>query len=113
MSAIAALDGFDLLDALCDAASQMRAQQPWLGEVVLPVRGLILSRDAGGWSLIDRESRALPAVLPEAAGWTLLAVSGGSPVDLSAGFDGSRLRPLAVLAGGEFRSLIAAGEDAL
>lgn len=110
MTAIAALDGFDSLDALCDAAANLRAQQPWLGEVVLPIRGLTLSRDGNAWSLIDRQSRALPAVLPEAAGWTLLAVSGGSPVDLSAGFDGHRLRPLSVLADGEFRSLVSTGE---
>ncbi|QOV87330.1 SWIM zinc finger family protein [Humisphaera borealis] len=111
MTAIPSLDGFDKLDSLCDAISLLRAQQPWLGEVVLPLRQVVPARTGNGWSLIDSDRRTLPAVLTDSAGWTLLAMSGGAPVDVAAGFDGSRLRPQAVMQGGEFRALVVQGES--
>lgn len=106
-SPISRLDGFDRLDAMCDALSQVRAQHPWIGEVVVPVRQLVPLKTAAGWMLIDGDQRGLPATLSDTSGWTLLAVSGGSPVDVAVGFDGRKLRPQAVVTGGEFRSLLA------
>ncbi len=98
-------DGLETLDSLCDFASHRFAAHPWLGEFAVPVRGLVPVTDGSDLSLIDRDRRSLPAVLPLASRWTLLAISGGHPVDLTVAFDGRRLRPLAVFHDGGLTSL--------
>jgi hypothetical protein len=103
--------GFDTLDALCDAASALFARQPWLGETAAPLGSVIPAKADAGWSLIDRDGRSLPCVMGESAGWTALAVSGGTPIDVAAAYDGRRLRPLAILTPGEHVRLTAPGAE--
>jgi hypothetical protein len=43
--------------------------------------------------------------MSDEAGWLALALSGGHPVDVVAAYDGRRLRPLAIVADGEYVSL--------
>ncbi len=105
---LAALDGFDSLDALCDAGSQRFAAQPWLGEFAAPVPGLVPAWTGSSLSLVDGRRRSLPATMPPSPLWTLLALSGGHPVDLAVAYDGRRLRPLAVLHDGAYTSLTVA-----
>ena len=57
------------------------------------------------WLMVDVERRAVPASMSDRAGWLAIAVSGGKPVDLMAGYDGRMLRPLAMIAEGEYVSL--------
>jgi hypothetical protein len=105
---ITAVAGVDTLDQLCDLSSQLAASHPWLGEIAVPVRELVPVRTDAGLMLVDRENRSLPATCPELPMWSLLAVSGGHPVDVAVGFDGSRVRPLAVMHGGSFTPLTTA-----
>ena len=104
---IAAVDGLDTLDQLCDLSATLNGRQPWLGEFAVPVRGLTPVNHGRSMVLIDREKRSLPARLGDAAGWTLLALSGGHPIDLTVAFDGERLRPLAAWHDGTMTSLTA------
>ena len=109
---IARLEGLDTLDGLCDAASELRARQPWADELALPVRSLVPVRREGAWSLVDREQRALPARVSDVNGWRMLAISGGRPIDMVLGYEGSHVRPLALLGEGEFLSLANADAEA-
>jgi hypothetical protein len=100
-----AMEGFDSLDALCDWAGAQFARQPWQGELAAPLLRVVPVRREGGWAVFDGQGRSLPAVLVDEAGWLALAMSGGHPVDVVAAYDGRRLRPLAVVAEGEYVSL--------
>jgi hypothetical protein len=99
-------------DAAVDAAALLAEyatgleQDPWLtvwpalltGTPVAPARG---SEPGGGgtsetrWHLIDRTGTALPLAERESL-WTLLAVSGGSPVTVAAEWHPDGLLPLTV-----------------
>jgi hypothetical protein len=97
--------GFASLDELTNAAGDYFARQPWLEELAAPLQNVVPHRTDGGWILIDGELRAMPAIFSEQAGWIAMAMSGGNPLDLVAGYDGRRLRPLALWAEGEYVSL--------
>ena len=97
--------GLTSLDELCDFSGALLAQGPWLDEVAAPIRAVVPMRTGDGWTMLDSQRRSLPAVLSDAAGWLLLAVSGGHPVDLIAGYNGRTLRPLAMFAGGDYVAL--------
>jgi hypothetical protein len=105
LSPIQNVTGFDTLDAMCDAALDLIARQPWVGEIPAPLRSVIPVKNDAGWALVDREGRSLPCAFSETAGWTALAVSGGHPIDIASAFDGRRIRPLAILSAGEHVSL--------
>ncbi len=60
--------------------------------------------DGQGW-VVDSVQQALPMQLRGDVGFMLLAVSGGKPVDVSAEYDGRTVRPLSVVASGEWLSL--------
>ena len=83
-----------------DQASAWYAQNPWLPQVplllgsVTPVfrdQGLLLHTDAGTFTLR----------MPETCAWSLLAFSGGHPVDLMGEWNGRWLLPLAARLSGE------------
>lgn len=97
--------GLPTLDAFCDFAGGMLAQGPWLDEIAAPLHGIVPRKSEQGWMMIDSDRRAMPATMPDAVGWLALAVSGGHPVDLVAGYDGRTLRPLAMFAAGEYVAL--------
>jgi hypothetical protein len=99
------MEGLDSLDALCDWAGAQFARQPWQGELAAPLLRVVPVRREGGWAVVDRQRRSLPAVLGDEAGWLALAMSGGHPVDVVAAYDGRRLRPLAIVAEGDYVSL--------
>ncbi|MDB5298194.1 MAG: Zinc finger domain protein [Phycisphaerales bacterium] len=121
LTPIAPLAGVDTLDALCDVASALRGRSPWADEVAVPVRWLVPVRrcggaaaagssSGGGWDVVDRGGYTMLLNATDAAGWAMLAASGGHPVDLVLGFDGWRLRPLALAGeGGAFTPLAAGG----
>lgn len=103
--AIERFAGYETLDALCDSYAQALAGQPWLGSIVVPVRDVIPARDADGWRLIDSAGNCLPIRASAAAGWHMLAISGGHPVDVAVRFDGETTEPLAILANAQYVSL--------
>jgi hypothetical protein len=84
--------------------AQTLARQPWVERIAVTLHDVVpVIPEAGGWVVRDASGQALP--LEGAPHWTLLAHSGGHPVDLTAEWDGRALAPLGVFAGGEWRAL--------
>jgi len=83
------------LDAFLASVAAATARRPWLDRYagflaqVVPV--LTAERR---WLVRDREGKALPLLRGDH--WTLLALSGGHPIDLAVEWDGDALRPLAI-----------------
>jgi hypothetical protein len=87
------LPGADRFAACLHDAAAALGRLPWLGRLlwvvcdVVPVVG-----PDERWSLVDRDRAALP--LAGTGTWSLLALSGGNPIDVAAEWDGRVLRPL-------------------
>jgi hypothetical protein len=107
-----AFRGIDTLDQLCDWAGDHFARQPWQGDLAAPLHRMTPIRAGDGWAVVDERRRTLPAVLSDETGWLALAMSGGRPVDMVATYDGRRVRPLAMLADGEYVPLRPANLEA-
>ena len=101
------LPGHETIEAFLDHASQATALQPWLERLPTALSGVVPLLDGrlegGRWLVRDRAGEALP--LAGGEHWTLLALSGGQPVNLAAEWDGEGLIPLGVVAGGTYRVL--------
>ncbi|MBI1764731.1 MAG: SWIM zinc finger family protein [Acidobacteria bacterium] len=72
------------------------ARQPWLELFPLVLAGVTPFVRRERWFVLDDESRAWPLAPRYPAGWELLALSGGQPINLMAEWDGEFLWPLAV-----------------
>jgi hypothetical protein len=55
------------------------------------------------WLVEDQMEAALP--LAPGTHWTIHAIAGGAPVDFAGEWDGRSLRPLGVLAAGQYHPL--------
>jgi SWIM zinc finger len=101
------LPGHETIEAFLDHASQATALQPWLERLPTALSGVVPLLDGrlegGRWLVRDRAGEALP--LAGGEHWTLLALSGGRPVNLAAEWYGEGLIPLGVVAGGTYRVL--------
>jgi hypothetical protein len=107
-------------EALAGVADLM-AVDPWADVVPLAVRAVTVlpapeprasgSRAVGGargsWLLRDRAGRVMPVGAPPEVRWRLLALSGGSPVDVAGEWDGFAFSPQAAAVAGEYGQLIA------
>jgi hypothetical protein len=47
----------------------------------------------------------IPLQVTDRQGWTMLAVSGGSPVEIAGIWNGQELQPLGIWANGQYQSL--------
>ena len=87
------LPGADRFASCLDDAAAALGRLPWLGRhlcVVCDVVPVVGPEER--WSLVDRDRAALP--LAGTGTWSLLALSGGNPIDVAAEWDGRVLRPL-------------------
>ncbi len=68
-------------------------RQPWLGRLLCVFRDVVpvIGPDER-WSLVDRDHAAI--TLSGTGTWSLLAISGGNPIDVAGEWDGRVLRPL-------------------
>jgi hypothetical protein len=81
------------VDAFLDAAAARLAAVPWADLLPCALRGVIPLRDAeASWWIRDGDGRGMR--LQGTEHWTLLALSGGRPLDVFGEWDGHRLRPL-------------------
>ena len=96
------LSGFATLDAACRSYASILAAQPWAGEVAVPLAGVVPTRVEEHWFLVDGQGQALPANFGGSSALLAAAISGGRPIDIAAGWDGRRLRPIAALTAGEY-----------
>jgi hypothetical protein len=76
-----------------DAISRMLAVNPWLEPLPMWLPGATLMRTDETWWL-HTLAAVLPLTIDAAAGWGLLAFSGGEPVDAMGEWDGASLRVL-------------------
>ena len=97
--------GYDSLAAALDAYGRALATNPWIDRLLFPVRDVAPMYDGGIWAVIDKTGESLRLSTSEKIGWRLLAISGRTPVDLTAEFDGKVLTPLAVISNRTFHLL--------
>jgi hypothetical protein len=100
------LPGAPTWDQALSRVADVLAVDPWADVLPLSVRGVtVLRPDAGlaaPWLLRDSESRVLPVLSSPEVRWSLLALSGGRPIDVAGEWDGFGFRPqAAATAGGE------------
>jgi hypothetical protein len=110
-TALKSLDGCASLDELLDIYSTAIAANLWQEELCVAIKGVRPARQDDAWWIVDSTGAALPARVREVEGLLLLAISGGMPVDLAAAYDGRAIRPLAVVAMGQWHSLAPASAD--
>lgn len=99
------LPGCETIETFLATVTHALGRQPWLDHflaLLCEVTPVCDAEDAS-WTVCDREGRALP--LDGDDHWLLLALSGGHPIDLAAEWDGEILRPLGVMAEGEYTLL--------
>lgn len=78
--------------------SQALLQHPWLPNIAVALSKIQVGFDPQKQLLLFQDQQTLPcATLPEATQWTLLAISGGHPVDLIGEWDGQVFLPLSWL----------------
>ncbi|HEY6400980.1 MAG TPA: SWIM zinc finger family protein, partial [Blastocatellia bacterium] len=74
----------------------------WLEKFPMPLLNVIPLRRGDTWFIRDSEDRVLKLVPGFEFIWTLLAVSGGHPIDVFSEWDGDYLLPLSAFAEGRF-----------
>jgi hypothetical protein len=93
------------LDGLARAHAELLGRNPWLERMPAALRAVVPHRAADdSWWLIDRPADQRIALAGQ-AGWHLLAVSGGQPIDVFGEWDGFALWPLSVAAAGDLAQL--------
>jgi hypothetical protein len=102
LARIESVAGFGSLEAACARYGELLCLHPWLGEVVLPLQGIVPMRSERRWRLVDQRQQSLPARMQDDNGWRVTALSGGHPVDVVAAFDGNVLRPMAAATRDEY-----------
>ncbi|HEX5167043.1 MAG TPA: SWIM zinc finger family protein [Thermomicrobiales bacterium] len=96
------------IDAVLASWAAALARQPWIERIPVVLRSVVpVIEEAGDWVVRDDAGRAL--ALEGAPHWSLLAHSGGRPLDLTAEWDGQALAPLGVFVAGAWQSLPEAG----
>lgn len=100
------LSGCETLDTACGEYAANLAGQPWTAEVVFPMGGVVPMWKDQRWYLVDGRGQGLPAVFGGSSGLLAAALSGGRPIDIAAGWDGRRTRPIAAMAAGQYVSLL-------
>jgi hypothetical protein len=101
------LPGFPTIASALDAVADRLAACPWHDRFGLTLTGVVpvLGGPEGGgdsW-LVDAEGGALPFAGGDP--WTLLALSGGHPLDVIGEWSGELLTPLAAVVGGAYHRL--------
>jgi hypothetical protein len=105
VQSLSSLVGCPSCEALLERFSESLANFPWLERLCLPLNRVTPAKIDDQWLVLDSSGGALPIQMRDDAGFTLLAIAGGDPVDVAAEYDGAALRPLSVVADGRWFSL--------
>jgi len=86
------LPGEPTIQAFLSSIAQVLAQQPWRNRFLCVLREstLFYQQASSRWWIRDQQGQALPLGISDAY-WTLLAISGGHPVDIAAEWNGETL----------------------
>jgi hypothetical protein len=79
-----------------------RAANQWLEKFPMPLLNVTPLRRGDAWFVRDSEDRVLKLAPGFEFIWTLLAISGGHPIDIFSEWDGDYLWPLSAFAEGRF-----------
>jgi hypothetical protein len=102
-AAAEALPGLGVNESLSRYADAL-AKSPWLGRWPMTLE-VVPVRQAEKWAVSDAQGAQLKIDPRFDQGWEMLAVSGGEAIRLFGEWDDQYLRPLSVVAGGQFVSL--------
>jgi hypothetical protein len=92
------LPAAESVDRVVHGFAALLGQNPWLERMPAVVADVVPARgDEGTWHVVDSQQQAMSL---GGDGWQLMALSGGQPIDVVGEWDGYRLWPLSVHAGG-------------
>jgi hypothetical protein len=76
------------------------AIQPWRNRFLCVLRNttIFYEQATSQWWVRDQQGQALPLAMTANGYWTLLAISGGNPVDIAAEWNGETLTLLGMIA---------------
>ncbi len=92
----AKISGYANFDTAISAYAQALSQIPWLERFPMLLSDVIPLTSQGQWMLCDNYQRILPCTTSDFCGYTLLAVSGGKPIQVFGEWDGRNFMPLSV-----------------
>ncbi len=87
------------LEEALSFAGRTWAGNPWIERLPLALAAVVPGRRGHGWGVADPTGDWLPMEAPAERLWSLLALSGGRPLGLSAEWDGRTLHPLGAWTG--------------
>jgi hypothetical protein len=99
------------IEGLLDAYATARSADPWIEGITTPLAGVMPVNTPSGWRWVDAAGQSLAMDADAATSWALVAISGGSPLEVVVHFDGICTRPLASLAGGQYRIVAATAKE--
>lgn len=113
VTGIAEWAGCDTIAAAIESDAAALAANPWHRISGFSLRQVHIVHGGAGaapagvgeWSVRDAEGAVLPISPRFGTGWTLLALSGGEPIDLFGEWDGESLLPLSAWVCGRFHTL--------
>jgi hypothetical protein len=76
--------------------AQALSKNPWVERFPMALANVTVTYVDGEWRLVDGSNTTLPLAIADMAGWQMLSVGGGNPVNIFGEWDGARLSPLAV-----------------
>ncbi len=96
------LPGEESIDAFLAGVASALARQPWLERFLCVLLGVTPICTNGGDTWYARDSRGDALPLAKGEYWQMLALSGGSPIDLAAEWNGEVLLPIGIMARGAY-----------
>jgi hypothetical protein len=88
-----------------DAWSATLSRHPWLERFPFALAQVTPQHRSGRWLLADEENRSIPLDPRFHQLWSMIALSGGRPLDVFGEWDGDSLLPLSAVAEGRFVEL--------
>lgn len=104
-ASVQSMPGEQQIEQLLTGYAAILGANPWVERVPFVLRNVVPSYQARQWALADAYGSSLPIAPYWQGGWQLLAVSGGSPLDLLGEWNGYDLFPLSALVDGAFFEL--------
>jgi len=103
------LPGTESIDHFLGQVAQILALQPWQDYFLCVLNTVIpfYEHETGHWWIRDAQNKVLP--LAKGNYWSLLALSGGYPIDIACEWNGATLTPLGALIEKRYHSIVREG----